>query len=329
MANPTRTTSVATGTLLILATVAAVAAAALDPTRTETLLLAAPGQPHRLALAAIFYLLAAAGSASIPIALYPLLQKIDAPFALASVVFRPPYSPTGTASMRRRRPPPLEPPAWVRIFDPADWDDSHTDHDAEIIAATTGRWHYTHDDAEVWWWASQCTNARNTAGRPPPTTGPTRTTSTRPRGCTGNCPGRSDPKKTGPDNPGKTRATPVKLFTRWLEGVHGLPGIHVLADTYHLAIPYFPDDGRWHVEGTSVALDGAVVVQLGDRYASARVHLFDVESEAVEPLRHRGHGAVQPLLPAPVLPRDDWVVLRGVPLDLVVRAGHERLHVAR
>jgi hypothetical protein len=88
MANPTRTTSVATGTLLILATVAAVAAAALVPTGTETLLLAAPGQPHRLALAAIFYLLAAAGSASIPIALYPLLQKIDAPFALASVVFR-------------------------------------------------------------------------------------------------------------------------------------------------------------------------------------------------------------------------------------------------
>jgi hypothetical protein len=25
--------------------------------------------------------------------------------------------------------------------------------DAEIIAAATGRWHYTHDDAEVWWWA--------------------------------------------------------------------------------------------------------------------------------------------------------------------------------
>ena len=76
MANPTRTTSVATGTLLILATVAAVAAAALDPTRTETLLLAAPGQPHRLALAAIFYLLAAAGSASIPIALYPGLPPL-------------------------------------------------------------------------------------------------------------------------------------------------------------------------------------------------------------------------------------------------------------
>ena len=44
---------------------------------------------------------------------------------------------------------------------------------------------------------SQYTNARNTAGRPPPTTGPTRTTSTRPRGCTGNCPGRSDPKERG------------------------------------------------------------------------------------------------------------------------------------
>jgi hypothetical protein len=72
-------------------------------------------------------------------------------------------------------------------------------------------------------------------------------------------------------------AEPVRLLTRWGEGVHGFPGIHVLANAYHLAIPYFPDDGRWHVEGTSVALDGALVVQLGDRYASARVHLFDVE----------------------------------------------------
>jgi len=89
MANPTRKTSVATGALLILATVAAVAAAALDPTRTETHAgVAVPGHPHGLALAALCYLLAAAGSASIPIALYPLLQKIDTAWALASVVFR-------------------------------------------------------------------------------------------------------------------------------------------------------------------------------------------------------------------------------------------------
>jgi hypothetical protein len=54
--------------------------------------------------------------------------------------------------MRRRRPPPLERPAWVRHFDPADWDDTHTDHDAEIIARDAQHWGSL-GDSEIAWWA--------------------------------------------------------------------------------------------------------------------------------------------------------------------------------
>src|SRR6478672_1688051 len=114
-----------------------------------------------------------------------------------------------------------------------------------------------------------------------------------------------------------------------MHGAHGGPGIHVLAGTYHLAVTDLPDDGRWHVEGMAVAFDGAVVIQLGDRYASACMHLFDVEPKAVQLCRHRGHSAVQELLPAPVLLHEDRVVPGWVPLDVVVGVGGERVQVAR
>jgi hypothetical protein len=85
----TRTTSIATGALLIVATVAAVAAAAFEPALTGTDYLTEVAQhPGRLAAVALLYLIAAGTSVSIAIALYRPLKKINASFALGSVVFR-------------------------------------------------------------------------------------------------------------------------------------------------------------------------------------------------------------------------------------------------
>jgi hypothetical protein len=87
--NPNRKTSIATGALLILATIAALAAAALDPTLTGTgYPEAVANHPDRQAVAALCYLIAAGASAGIAIALYPLLKKVNATLALGSVVFR-------------------------------------------------------------------------------------------------------------------------------------------------------------------------------------------------------------------------------------------------
>ncbi len=87
--NSTRRTAIATGALFIVATIAALAAAALEPALTGTdYLTGVANHPHRLAAAALLYLIAAGTSVGITIALYPLLKKINAALALGSVVFR-------------------------------------------------------------------------------------------------------------------------------------------------------------------------------------------------------------------------------------------------
>jgi len=87
--NSTRRTSIATGALFILATVAALAAAALQPALTGTdYLTGVANHPHQVAASALLYLIAAGTSVGIAIALYPLLKKVNAALALGSVVFR-------------------------------------------------------------------------------------------------------------------------------------------------------------------------------------------------------------------------------------------------
>ncbi|HEY5248184.1 MAG TPA: DUF4386 domain-containing protein [Dermatophilaceae bacterium] len=85
----TRRISIATGTLFIIATVAAVAAAALLPALTGPGYLAGvSSHPHQMATSALLYLIAAGTSVGIAIALYPLLKTINPALALGSVVFR-------------------------------------------------------------------------------------------------------------------------------------------------------------------------------------------------------------------------------------------------
>jgi hypothetical protein len=68
--NSTRRTSMATGTLFILATAAALAAAALEPALTGTdYLTGVADHPNRLAAAGLLYLIAAGTSVGIAIAL--------------------------------------------------------------------------------------------------------------------------------------------------------------------------------------------------------------------------------------------------------------------
>jgi hypothetical protein len=54
--------------------------------------------------------------------------------------------------MRRRRPAPVEPPASIRAFDPADWPDDRGEHDGDIIADQAKYWP-AGTDMDVWWWA--------------------------------------------------------------------------------------------------------------------------------------------------------------------------------
>jgi hypothetical protein len=75
--------------LFILATAAALSAAALAPALTGSDYLSrVAGHPHRLAAAALLYLIAAGGSVGIAVALYPVLRTFDAALAMGSVVFR-------------------------------------------------------------------------------------------------------------------------------------------------------------------------------------------------------------------------------------------------
>lgn len=87
--NSTRRAAIATGALFIVATIAALAAAAVEPALTGTdYLTGVANHPHRLAAAALLYLIAAGTGVGIATALYPLLKKVNAGLALGSVVFR-------------------------------------------------------------------------------------------------------------------------------------------------------------------------------------------------------------------------------------------------
>lgn len=87
--NSTRRTSIATGALFIVATIAVLTATALEPALTGTdYLTGVANHSHRLAAAALLYLIAAGTSVGIAIALYPVLKKVNAALALGPVVFR-------------------------------------------------------------------------------------------------------------------------------------------------------------------------------------------------------------------------------------------------
>jgi hypothetical protein len=87
--NSTRRTATATGALLIIATVAELAAAAIEPALTGSGPLTGVAEhPDRAAASALLHLIAAGTSVGIAIALYPLLKKVNAALALGSVVFR-------------------------------------------------------------------------------------------------------------------------------------------------------------------------------------------------------------------------------------------------
>jgi hypothetical protein len=87
--SPTRRTALSAGVLLIVGTVAALAAAAVTPALTGTDSLAQfASNPNRVAAGALLYLIAAFASAGIAVALYPALKQWQAGVALGSVIFR-------------------------------------------------------------------------------------------------------------------------------------------------------------------------------------------------------------------------------------------------
>jgi hypothetical protein len=85
----TRRTAITAGTLFLVATLSALAAAVLLPALTGTDYLAGvAAHSGQLDAAALLYLVAAGASVGIAIALYPLLKQTDDALALGSVVFR-------------------------------------------------------------------------------------------------------------------------------------------------------------------------------------------------------------------------------------------------
>jgi hypothetical protein len=87
--NPMRNIAVTAGVLFIIATVAALVAAALVPVLTSAdYLIRVAAQTSQVAAGALFYLIAAFGSVGIAIALYPALKGSHAGLARGSVVFR-------------------------------------------------------------------------------------------------------------------------------------------------------------------------------------------------------------------------------------------------
>jgi hypothetical protein len=87
--NSSRKNAVITGVLFIVATVAALAAAAVEPVLSGTdSLTKVAANASQVAGGALFYLIAAFTSVGIAISLYPVLKKWNAGLALGSVVFR-------------------------------------------------------------------------------------------------------------------------------------------------------------------------------------------------------------------------------------------------
>jgi hypothetical protein len=87
--NSTRKISVITGVIFIIATVAALVAAALLPVMTGTdYLTRVSAHSNQVAGSAFSYLIAAFGSAGIAISMYPVMKRSNASLALGSVIFR-------------------------------------------------------------------------------------------------------------------------------------------------------------------------------------------------------------------------------------------------
>jgi len=87
--NSIRKTEVITGVLFIIATVAALLAAALVPVLTGADYLSYVSEnANKVAAAAFFYLIAAFGSAGIAISMYPVMKGSNVSLALGSVIFR-------------------------------------------------------------------------------------------------------------------------------------------------------------------------------------------------------------------------------------------------
>ena len=87
--NSTRRIAITAGALFILATVSSLTAAALLPTLTGAgYLTGVANHSDKVATASLLYLIAAAGSVGIAVAIYPVLKQLDAALALGSVVFR-------------------------------------------------------------------------------------------------------------------------------------------------------------------------------------------------------------------------------------------------
>jgi hypothetical protein len=87
--NSTRKIAVTTGVIFIIATVAALLAAALTPVLTGAdYLTQFSAHTNQVAAGAFFYLIAAFTSAGIAISMYPVMKGANAGLALGSVVFR-------------------------------------------------------------------------------------------------------------------------------------------------------------------------------------------------------------------------------------------------
>jgi hypothetical protein len=87
--NSIRKTAVITGVVFIIATVAAILAAAIVPVLTGADYLSHVSEnANKVAAAAFFYLIAAFTSAGIAVLLYPILKETNVGLALGSVVFR-------------------------------------------------------------------------------------------------------------------------------------------------------------------------------------------------------------------------------------------------
>jgi hypothetical protein len=87
--NSTRKIAVMTGVIFIIATVAALLAAALLPVMTgNDYLTKFSAHSNQVAASSFFYLIAAFGSAGIAISMYPVLKESNVTLALGSVIFR-------------------------------------------------------------------------------------------------------------------------------------------------------------------------------------------------------------------------------------------------